>query len=186
MLWVVALGALLLLAYAPPGDAATKVRRYTPYTKTGEIKPSIRITERRDGECDVGGIGGRSDAWRCVTGHFIYDPCFESPIADIAVCPRLQQRGDLLLRDPDFNREYQSTNQRGRVWAVRVRGKGWCVASTGARSEVRGRVPLFFCNGGESAVWGQMDRRKPTWLALVGRYDEPERWRWRKVARAWR
>lgn len=180
--------AAALATAAPGASAATEVRRYTPYTESGEIKPAIVVVAERDGECWSGSIIGRSDAWRCHAGRWLFDPCFESPVEDIALCPRFPGSGRVtMLRDPDFSGESGNTGTRGRIWALRA-GRFRCQASSGARSVVAGRAPTFFCRPGVRrgwAVWGRLDRRNATWRARVGPHDA-SRWRWHDVSVAWR
>jgi hypothetical protein len=41
----------------------------------------VRVTKTLRGSCFAGAIGlPRPDAWRCMAGNFILDPCLESPL----------------------------------------------------------------------------------------------------------
>lgn len=188
MLSAAALLVSMLASLPAPAGAATSVQRYSPFTRAGTIKPSVHVAERRThGDCPTGGIAGRFDAWRCMTGRLLHDPCFESPVADLAVCPRVpgSRRAVLLVR-PRFDRRYANTSRRGRVWAIRAGGRR-CVAVSGARGVVHGRIATMACVGrGGVSVWGGLDRSRPTWRALIGSYERPSGWRWVKVGKAWR
>src|SRR3954452_17419972 len=72
---------------AAPSQASTVRRHFTPFNDQGEIKSSYHV-QRRSGDCNSSSfVDGRPDAWRCFTGNYIRDPCFESPVeADVAVC----------------------------------------------------------------------------------------------------
>jgi hypothetical protein len=181
-----AAAACLLVGSA---QAATIERRYNPFTADGQPDPSLRITDRFDDASCAGGsdVSGRSDAWRCHSGHFILDPCFESPSQPVAVCPADPLTGRAaLLNDPELDPQGAGTTGSATVWAVRTAGRT-CVASSGAKSEIRGRVPTYFCAPGfRTVVWGPLDRRHATWRALLGGYKHPEAWRWRSVAIVWR
>jgi hypothetical protein len=185
-LLVIAATVFLLVGSA---QAATIERRYDPFTADGQPKPSLRITDHfDDASCDGGSlVSGRTDAWRCHSGDFILDPCFDSPAQSVAVCPTDPLSGRAaLLDDPDLNPEGASTSDRTTIWAVRTAGRT-CVASSGAKDEIRGRVPYYFCAPGfRTVVWGPLDRRRATWRALLGGYKHPEAWRWRGVSIVWR
>ena len=170
-------------------QAATIERRYNPFTADGQPDPSLRITDRfADASCGGGSdVSGRSDAWRCHSGHFILDPCFVNPAQSVAVCPGDPLTGRAaLLDDPVLDPEGASTSDRSTVWAVRTAGRT-CVASSGAKSVIRGRVPYYFCRPGfRTVVWGPLDRHHAIWRALLGGYKHPEAWRWRNVSIVWR
>jgi hypothetical protein len=178
----------LVLALAGAAQAATQQRRYAPFTAAGEPDPALRIGERlADATCEGSPVSGRVDAWRCVAGDLILDPCFSSPSQPVAVCPTDPYTGTAdLLDDPAYGDRFDGASEQATVWAVRTAGRT-CRSSTGARTEVRGRVPTFFCRPTFTvSVWGSLDRRRPTWRALVGRDDHPRAWRRRAVPIAWR
>src|SRR4051812_11815481 len=77
---VVALAALLAI---PSAEARTKVVHYTPFASDGTIKHQLHAIHR-SGDCSSSSFvdPARKDAWRCFTGSFIRDPCFESPVFD--------------------------------------------------------------------------------------------------------
>ena len=185
----VLLSAAIACLLVGSAQAATIERRYNPFTADGQPDPSLRITDRfADATCNGGSaVTARTDAWRCFSGNFILDPCFKSPSQPVAVCPTDPLKGRVaILDDPELDPEDASTSDHATVWAVRTAGRT-CVAASGAKDEIRGRVPYYFCAPGfRTDVWGPLDRRHATWRALVGGYKHPDAWRWRDVTIVWR
>jgi hypothetical protein len=73
---VAALFISLSGAIPKAADAATEQRRFVAW-QDGE--PTLRVEGRRNGSCDSSSYkSSRKDAWRCTTGHYLFDPCFEN------------------------------------------------------------------------------------------------------------
>lgn len=177
---------VLTISSVATAEGKTRVTRYSPYTKAGDIKRSVRIAEQVRGDCATGSVANRPDAWRCFADSFVYDPCFQSPAADLAICPRFPgSPRAVLMPAPGFDGPYLGRQRPGRVWAIRA-GRHRCVEFSGSVSVVNGRIPTLVCDGGSASVWGELDRRRSTWRALIGPHDEPGKWRWTKVRRVWR
>lgn len=98
------LGLLLVAAGAAAGvtvgaagavaPAKTVVTTYEAFTSSGQIIPQVMY---RSGYC-VGGSysSARRDAFRCYSGNYIYDPCFDSQRhVNIVVCPRFVVAGPI-------------------------------------------------------------------------------------------
>lgn len=182
---LVVVGASLLFVPSAPAKP-TQVVRYDPFDASGGVRDPIPVAARRRGaNCWVGGLPGRRDTWRCMIRNAVWDPCFESPVRDIAFCPGAPgSRRNVLLLSPSFDREYQNSGNRRSVWAIRTRQQT-CFAASGARGQVGGKYPTLYCDRGATAVWGAIDRRRPTWRALVGG-SRASTWRWQAVTRAWK
>lgn len=91
--WELSLGLVLLGAFvmvtAPAAHAsgqATKVIKFVPHSRG----PGML-----EGYCWTASIAiARSDAWRCMAGNEIFDPCFESSDKGYAVCNPDPAKGD--------------------------------------------------------------------------------------------
>lgn len=85
---VLAVAVGMTAAAAPAGTPArTKIVVYTPFTIDGQLTHGIKVVKRISGSCWTGSEGARrSDAWRCMSGNYIYDPCFSGPPTWVA-CP---------------------------------------------------------------------------------------------------
>src|ERR1017187_1165279 len=87
----VALVAAMTAAAFGTGAAAagqpTELSVYEPFSASGT--PTVRVTNTVRGHCWTGSLAAaREDAWRCMSGNLIYDPCFSSASArGIVLCP---------------------------------------------------------------------------------------------------
>jgi hypothetical protein len=79
------LTALLLIGFAAPAFAATS----SPVNPNGSLKSGISIAQRARGNCWTTSISSSaSNAYRCMIGNNIVDPCFAaSRAAKIVYCP---------------------------------------------------------------------------------------------------
>ena len=76
--WASAVMATVLVAVtaASAAGTATTANVYEPFSVTGS--PQVRVTQTVRGHCWTGSLASpRRDAWRCLSGNFIYDPCFQ-------------------------------------------------------------------------------------------------------------
>src|SRR5579862_2319008 len=76
---VVATLAVLVVGSAQATTAPTKIVHFRVFTPSGAVV-GVRMTRTLRGSCFSGSIGlPRPDAWRCMVGNEILDPCLESP-----------------------------------------------------------------------------------------------------------
>ena len=73
----------------------------TPTEVIRFVSPDVLPVQQKSGNCWVNSIAQpyRKDAWRCMVGTIIYDPCFETQQAGIVYCPMdlLAGAGDTVL-----------------------------------------------------------------------------------------
>jgi hypothetical protein len=92
---------LIISAAAMPSAAAARLRTSTtifePFRNDGT--PTVTVQHKR-GYCWTGSLAiNRYDAWRCLVGNFISDPCFSSDIATgYVVCPNGLINGGIEIR----------------------------------------------------------------------------------------
>src|ERR1035437_8374763 len=67
----------------------TRARIYPPFAASGQSAAQVKSTVR--GHCWTGSAAiDHQDAWRCLGGNLIYDPCFGSANAKgIVLCPAI-------------------------------------------------------------------------------------------------
>ena len=164
---ILVLAACAAVAGAATG-ARTQVRVYRPFRSSGT--PAVRVAKTGRGSCFSGSdAANRHDAWRCLNGHFVVDPCFSSGrAAGFVLCPigastealrltlsRALPRG---LRD---RRRPGST--RGLPWAL-ITVRGWsCRLVTGATTVVDRRRLNYACQGTRNDLFGAPNRRHAPW-----------------------
>ncbi|MCW2685361.1 MAG: afsK7, partial [Mycobacterium sp.] len=119
----------------------------------------------------------RHDAWRCMTGNYIYDPCFSSPrTATLVLCPvePWRNRGvkmRLTRALPGAMANHGSLTVRNQPWALELYDGRKCVLAGGASSILEGRRLNYFCqHGGSTGLWGFPDRGTQPWTIYSAPY----------------
>src|SRR5438045_3515319 len=84
-------------ALAAGGVTNTKVVVYSPFTINGTLAKGVKVIRTVSGSCWEGSIvSERSDAWRCMSGNEIFDPCYSGNTKWVA-CLR-SALGDRVVR----------------------------------------------------------------------------------------
>ncbi len=156
----------------PTTAAMTAVRFLEPFFPEGR-NPRVQFSRSIRGTCWTGSLtSARYDAWRCMSGNLIRDPCFEDAYGDsprLLACPgsrlgydrliRLTTRRDLPYRDGN---PLRNGNGFGRnPWAISLSGTG-CRFSSGASFVVRRKRANYFCRDGR-VLLGSPIRRGRLW-----------------------
>jgi hypothetical protein len=182
---------LFLIAIIPSAVAdqltATKVVKFMP-SQDGQIK--------NEGYCWTNSIAApRSDAWRCMAGNEIFDPCFQSFDHTSVQCDPDPAKGDegfrlKLTQDlpkPDIPTE---ATTKGTGWLIELYDGTLCRPATGARGLVDGKMVTCYCEnkliGTDLVLLEELDSSSPTWMAekatLVPGPDGPKLLKSEKVA----
>jgi hypothetical protein len=162
------------LAAAPAAGARprTAVTVFHAFTASGN--PAIAV-HRAAGSCFTAAVTSvRSDAWRCLVGNDLYDPCFSSAAAPgVVICPNANPATGTEIRLtsplPTAEAGHGSPSPRSRPWTLELFDGAHCSRVSGATSVVHG-VPLdYFCAGNtRSGLWGDPRRRTEPWTILSG------------------
>lgn len=164
-----------LFAEDPP--LITAVSFYEPWTETG-VRDDIRVISMRDGVCFYASRVnvGRSDAFRCLSGQMILDPCFVGPAFPRreALCPVADLSEAILLRvKGDFPSERNPDSApRSLPWRMELIGSIACTREEGALPDFAGQRLAYSCSNERRAA-GTFDRRSGAWKVFV--LDEDER-----------
>jgi hypothetical protein len=168
---------------APPG--ATDIIKYTPPLTVAQT-----LTETQEGNCWVGSIAAtRPDAYRCMVGNEIHDPCFLLPGGTTAQCgmdPTLNRPGFLLKltgpaptpepMTPDVTDEYAKSG-----WLIALSDGTVCSPATGAMGTAGGMDMHYYCRGVQPpkegdfgpVLLGDLITDQPTWMALEAQLAPP-------------
>ena len=142
--------------------AATNVVLVSPWSN-GILRHDLTVSEKATGSCwSRSLVTDRPNAWRCMAGNDIYDPCFsESASSKTVACMKGPFSKDVALmrvtkplpqtRDPvDTTSELRGLRLRGEPWGLRLSDGETCVFVTGATDVVAGMRLNYACTNG----WG--------------------------------
>ncbi len=179
--WMVVAAAGAWLFAAAPGDldaqpapSATLIRVYAAFGP-GALRPGVLVTRRVSGECFAASIAdqARDDAWRCMSGNAIMDPCFQGFEGSVPVlaCPETPWSPRVTLlrptKVPARGQANESNIGRGMPWALEIGDGARCTFLTGATAGVAGMRVNYGCVDGKRSVIGDIDRTLPRWRVFV-------------------
>jgi hypothetical protein len=164
-----------LVAFALTVAAATtqktSVVLFTPW-ESGQIRHGYSVASKAKGSCWTNALTtNRPDAWRCMIGNDIYDPCFAGAAhATVVACaddPFSKRVVLLNLTKPLANGDTamsQMLQPKGEPWGLRLTNGETCSFATGATDVVQGMRMNYECKGNDF-IAGLADRSKPLWSA---------------------
>jgi hypothetical protein len=164
-------GLLSATAIASGSGTGTAVHLYRPFAGAA-IARGVRIGRTSAGSCWTTSLSdARTDAFRCLVGNDIYDPCFaREPAASssFVLCPLYTPgarvlRIDLTGKLPPGSRSGDPT--RYPPWAVQTRTGGWCTLVTGATGTIEG-LPISYGCGGGASLLGTIERSPGGWTVF--------------------
>ena len=145
--------------------ASTQVTVYEPWAPQG-LAQGIRPASTVRGYCWESSLGSiRSDAFRCMTGNDIYDPCFASPYAPGQVAcgyPSLTSVTIIKLTRALPQAGTVPSGKQPNPWLVVLQNGQRCWVNTGAGIEVGGMTQTFACRNGAS-LFGSLQRNERIW-----------------------
>jgi len=196
--WVLAvLGVLsLTLGLAAPAQAAsapraTKVSTYKPWSENGTLKVrrGYRVVKTVRGKCWTGSGAAytREDAWRCMVGNTIHDPCFVDMSAGDPGNPVLCPTGPgskrvIRIRQAGLPLEYMNSPGPRRVWALALANGVRCEVPTGATDGPRDL--RYLCTGGRFAA--RLNHAHRAWTVQLASLKHPRSRKTVRVVSAFR
>ena len=144
-------------------------------TKIIKFVPTTHIREVREGKCWTSSIAApRPDAWRCMVGNEIFDPCFGTTDRNLVICNPNPTKGypgfRLRLTEPMPRTEVPAQQAYDGGWLVALADGTLCRPATGARFEVKGKVAAYYCDswqkGKDIVLLGDFDTKAPLWMAV--------------------
>ena len=151
---------------------ATVIQLYSPYSGD-TLLPGIVVKQDLQGSCWEGSIAdyANSNAWRCDSGNYIYDPCFSNAAQTQVACPivgdmstvnviELTQVLPLRTRNSGAN---PGTNPY--VMLLKLADGATCGYTTGTEDFVDGINLAGGCSNGYGLV--AVHSQSPLWTATV-------------------
>lgn len=166
----IAAGGMALSAEAasPP---ATRIVVYSPFSVTGELSTGISVMKTVTGDCwTASSTSARSDAWRCMSGNLIYDPCYTgAPSSSWVGCPRDTLGKHIvklkLTRALGTNTNQALDTNRAAPSRVTLEGGVMCSYVAGVTGTVAGLRLNYGCSNG-AWLLGIPDRHRARWTIL--------------------
>lgn len=136
-------------------------------TRVIDYQPPTTWAQQATGYCWVASLAvGRPDAYRCMQGNAILDPCFAVPsLAQAVICPPPPPdpspgtRIDLTQPPP---LGASGADGRALPWAMQLEDGQVCAMVTGATGTVGGKRLAYACTDGR---WVIDFREGPVWIA---------------------
>jgi len=149
--------AALMLAFTAAAPK-TNVIVFSPWSASG-LQPAFTVVARVKGSCFTNSIStGRADAWRCMVGNDIYDPCFASASGSVVACADdpFARRVRLVTLDKAVSKGKAPAagfpSSKDEPWALRLSTGEVCQFITGATDEVQGMRLNYGCKGNDYIV----------------------------------
>ena len=156
--------AALVAGSAQATTAATKIVHFRVFTPSGKVV-GVRMTRTLRGSCFSGSIGlPRPDAWRCMVGNEILDPCLESPKGPkVGLICVFNNQGVRLRLTKALPMKYRNRPEKTFfAWQLVLSTGDVCQRFTGtAAGVVQGQGLTYGCKSGGTTT--DPNRSKPTW-----------------------
>jgi hypothetical protein len=174
----VAACACVFVAFAPSVAAQkTNVVMYHAWTPAGKLA-NVRITETVSGNCWTQSlVTSRGDAYRCMVGNSILDPCFAPKISRpraVACATDPFSNRIVLLRMqkalPSPNPTTQWLQPHNQPWGLRLTNGDTCVFATGATDVIKGERMNYACARSDAWIIGNVNQLTPLWTAQSSAY----------------
>ena len=148
--------------------AATVTKIFDPTNASGNLSVSATATVK--GNCWTTSIvAERPDAYRCMVGNDIYDPCFGVSQTQ-ALCPSggpWTNHGLLLNSAPPSGQLNKDEGTSGPPWALQLSDGINCLEYSGATEVIAGQPLRYGCSGGVG-LYGNVERSGQTWTIFEG------------------
>jgi hypothetical protein len=189
----VSLGMLVAALTACPALAsATRTRAvvYGAFTSSGA--PAYSVARSLRGSCFSGAQSvNRHDAWRCISGNALFDPCFSSTKAHgIVLCPSTPFSSSVIelkltKRLPSGMADKGNPSTSGLPWAIETTTGLKCVMDTGATNVIGTTRANYSCNRGTGWLWGDPARRTEPWTIRIAPLSAKRLSQRVRIAQAW-
>jgi hypothetical protein len=160
----------LTLALGIPATvgAASGPASVVPATRVVVFHPGGATGTRIKGNCWTESIAlDRADAWRCMAGNAIYDPCFSaSPHAMTVICNADPTHPEGVTMRLTSALPTHSPARDIRPWSMMLGDGTYCSAVTGATGIYAGQPMTFYCTN-QRSVLGEVYLQGKVWYATI-------------------
>ncbi len=145
--------AIVIAGTTSPHAAGTNrsPQRAVRSTQVITFRPALPSGRHRSGECWTESAAvDRPEAWRCVTGNEIYDPCFAvAELKDAVVCgtdPARHKAGFVLELTKPLPTRSPSEVTEPLPWMLSLADGSVCELTTGTSAQVHGQDVPYECS----------------------------------------
>lgn len=153
MKYIKYIALLPLIFCATPNWAAQMNDTKLTQTQVIEFKPTLTLKPTKTGYCWTESLKtSRPDAWRCMIGNEIQDPCFGTTQENIVVCGVNPEKNDLgfalrLTKPlPKLAKAVAQQNINSKAWFIKLIDGTTCSPFTGTLPQVNGEPILYSCS----------------------------------------
>jgi hypothetical protein len=158
--------AVAAAAIGATGAPATTIVHFRVFTPSGKVV-GVRVMKTLHGSCFSGSIGlPRPDAWRCIAGNFILDPCLESPLGPkvplVCTTYTANRAVRFVLTKPLPKKFENNPEKRFFAWRLVLANGDVCERFTGtAAGVVQGQGLVYGCTSGGTTT--EPNTSRPGW-----------------------
>lgn len=151
------------LAIAGAQGTATRVVLFNPFG-VGSLRTGLAVSERVTGSCWIQSLSSqRADAWRCMAGNEIHDPCFSGSFKEEVACADGPfARSVVLIRLDKPLPSRAGSSPMGTPWGLELSNGMKCGFVTGGTFVVAGMRANYGCEHGGWII-GDPDRSTALW-----------------------
>jgi len=147
---------------------------YQPWDFSGKVAGDLHIVSRVTGYCWEQSIAApRLDAYRCMQGNYIHDPCFGDPNgpSNQVVCsyPSPESVTVMQLTKPLPGGPYAPTTSLANPWLVTLADGTPCVSFTGLPLSASGLWLHYTCSNGD-LLYGKINKTNQIWTIFNQHY----------------
>ncbi len=143
-------------------------------TEVITFTPTVVPTASQTGSCFANAIGlGRADAWRCMTGNQIHDPCFQIDETPTLICGADPISGEegFVLELTESLPEVQ-VGDAALPWLIELGDGTICRLMTGTVPGANGQTAPYGCaDEAGSYLMAEFDTELPVWFAQRVTFD---------------
>ena len=170
-------------ASARTTSMTTRVVHVKPFLPSGGLAPGYMVASSAKGHCWTNSIASnRPDAFRCVVGNEIYDPCFKNPAGTKVACIYGSSSEVAIIRLTSKLPKAMSGGTP-HAFLVQLANGTRCEFETGATFVADGRRANFSCTD-KSWLFGHADTSTQPWRIRQGRGMHPNV-KWVDISTAW-
>lgn len=177
---------------ATAATASTRVVVMAGFTVGGV--PAIRITHTVRGSCfSTSDAALRDDAYRCMSGNELFDPCLAPPSSvrapnEVVVCPTDPFRNtgiEIRLTKRLPRNQEPAASDRGVPFAIRLTNGCEAMLDTDATAAIGRTRANYDCARSHQWLWGAPSRRGRVWMIWSAPLNAKHLTRRVSIAEAW-